>query len=136
MGSSDFELGLGGVFCSSEMTHLLRVGQGLKGYEQLEFASFNGQRAGRVQRVGAPKAFFGIGGASGSGKAQAPTAKGCGKCKGKGGVECQGCKGTGRNKKNGNMFERWKCYDCQGFGLVKCPSCGSRGLTPEQRGER
>eukprot|EP00850_Spirogloea_muscicola_P017743 SM000155S01672 [mRNA] locus=s155:310698:311333:- [translate_table: standard] len=44
--------------------------------------------------------------------------------------------GSGRNKKNGNMFERWKCYDCQGFGLVKCPGCGTSGLTPEQRGER
>ncbi|KAG5544751.1 hypothetical protein RHGRI_017256 [Rhododendron griersonianum] len=45
--------------------------------------------------------------------------------------------GTGKNKKNGNIFERWKCYDCQGFGLKSCPSCGQgRGLTPEQRGER
>ncbi|KAG0601628.1 hypothetical protein M758_11G127200 [Ceratodon purpureus] len=124
------------------MTQLLRVGQGLKGCEQVEIGGFSRERAvergsGRV-RVGgvvAPKAFFGIGGAGG-GKAQAPAGKGCGKCKGKGGVECQGCKGTGKNKKNGNMFERWKCYDCQGFGLVKCPSCGARGLTPEQRGER
>lgn len=113
---------------------MLRVGQGLKGFEQLDS---NPQRAllHRAGRQGVTvKAFFGIGGA-GSGKAQA-TGKGCSKCKGKGGVECQGCKGTGKNKKNGNMFERWKCYDCQGFGLVKCPSCGSRGLTPEQRGER
>ncbi|XP_029127075.1 uncharacterized protein LOC114915900 isoform X2 [Cajanus cajan] len=44
--------------------------------------------------------------------------------------------GTGKNKKNGNMFERWKCFDCQGFGLKSCPSCGKGGLTPEQRGER
>lgn len=44
--------------------------------------------------------------------------------------------GTGKNKKNGNIFERWKCFDCQGFGLKSCPSCGKGGLTPEQRGER
>ncbi len=92
---------------SDEMTHLLRVGQGLKGYEQLDFAGFNRLRAvhtgrRRVQQVLTPNAFFGIGGA----KAQAPSGKGCGKCKGKGGVECQGCKGTGKNKKNGNIFER------------------------------
>ncbi|XP_038684932.1 protein SPA, chloroplastic [Tripterygium wilfordii] len=62
--------------------------------------------------------------------------KRCEACGGKGAVECRGCKGTGRNKKNGNIFERWKCYDCQGFGLVSCPSCGKGGLTPEQRGER
>ncbi|KAK1371765.1 protein PHOTOSYSTEM I ASSEMBLY 2, chloroplastic [Heracleum sosnowskyi] len=62
--------------------------------------------------------------------------KGCSTCKGKGGIECPGCKGTGRNKKNGNIFERWKCYDCQGFGMKGCPSCGKGGLTPEQRGER
>ncbi|KAL0048058.1 hypothetical protein WJX82_006731 [Trebouxia sp. C0006] len=30
-----------------------------------------------------------------------------------------------------------KCYDCQGFGQVTCPSCGGgEGLTPEQRRER
>ncbi|CAA6662112.1 unnamed protein product [Spirodela intermedia] len=64
-------------------------------------------------------------------------AKGCRTCTGKGSVECPGCKGTGRNKKNGNIFERWKCFDCQGFGLISCPTCGKgKGLTPEQRGER
>eukprot|EP01018_Ginkgo_biloba_P023769 Gb_34301 [translate_table: standard] len=63
-------------------------------------------------------------------------ARGCGKCRGKGHIECPGCKGTGKNKKNGNVFERWKCYDCQGFGLLSCPTCGKGGLTPEQRGER
>lgn len=63
-------------------------------------------------------------------------ARGCGKCSGKGAIECPGCKGTGKNKKNGNMFERWKCYECQGFGLLSCPNCGKGGLTPEQRGER
>eukprot|EP00271_Cylindrocystis_brebissonii_P018562 TRINITY_DN5334_c0_g2_i1.p1 TRINITY_DN5334_c0_g2~~TRINITY_DN5334_c0_g2_i1.p1 ORF type:complete len:162 (-),score=6.06 TRINITY_DN5334_c0_g2_i1:861-1346(-) len=60
----------------------------------------------------------------------------CETCKGKGAITCPGCKGIGRNKKNGNMFERWKCYDCQGFGLVGCPVCKTGGLTPEQRGER
>lgn len=116
------------------MTHVLRVGQGLTG---LDCGRKKVEQQGRVvSRQGNPvRAFFGIGG--GSGKEKAPAAgKSCNKCKGKGGVECQGCKGTGKNKKNGNMFERWKCYDCQGFGLVKCPTCGSRGLTPEQRGER
>ncbi|XP_074573841.1 uncharacterized protein LOC141830286 [Curcuma longa] len=62
--------------------------------------------------------------------------KNCRTCSGKGAIECPGCKGTGKNKKNGNIFERWKCYDCQGFGLTSCPSCGKGGLTPEQRGER
>ncbi|KAL1533832.1 protein PHOTOSYSTEM I ASSEMBLY 2, chloroplastic-like [Salvia divinorum] len=60
----------------------------------------------------------------------------CQTCKGQGAVECEGCKGTGKNKKNGNIFERWKCFDCQGFGLKSCPACGKGGLTPEQRGER
>ncbi|XP_006350324.1 protein EMBRYO SAC DEVELOPMENT ARREST 3, chloroplastic [Solanum tuberosum] len=60
----------------------------------------------------------------------------CEGCEGKGAIECPGCKGTGKNKKNGNIFERWKCFDCQGFGLKSCPVCGKGGLTPEQRGER
>ncbi|XP_047323991.1 uncharacterized protein LOC124927592 [Impatiens glandulifera] len=62
--------------------------------------------------------------------------KKCQTCKGQSAVECPGCKGTGRNKKNGNIFERWKCFECQGFGLKSCPTCGKGGLTPEQRGER
>ncbi|KAJ6797400.1 protein EMBRYO SAC DEVELOPMENT ARREST 3, chloroplastic isoform X1 [Iris pallida] len=62
--------------------------------------------------------------------------KGCKTCSGKGAIECPGCKGSGRNKKNGNIFERWKCFDCQGFGMKSCPNCGKGGLTPEQRGER
>ncbi|TYH73105.1 hypothetical protein ES332_D05G304800v1 [Gossypium tomentosum] len=62
--------------------------------------------------------------------------KRCQKCGCKGAIECPGCKGTGKNKKNGNIFERWKCFDCQGFGLKSCPNCGQGGLTPEQRGER
>lgn len=80
--------------------------------------------------VVAVRALFGVGS-----KPKA-AGKGCAKCKNKGAVECEGCKGTGKNKKNGNMFERWKCYDCQGFGLVGCKNCGTGGLTPEQRGER
>ncbi|XP_051139725.1 protein PHOTOSYSTEM I ASSEMBLY 2, chloroplastic [Andrographis paniculata] len=63
-------------------------------------------------------------------------AKRCGTCKGQGAIECPGCKGTGKNKKNGNIFERWKCFECQGFGFKSCPVCGKGGLTPEQRGER
>ncbi|GMH17343.1 hypothetical protein Nepgr_019184 [Nepenthes gracilis] len=62
--------------------------------------------------------------------------KRCQTCGGQGAIECPGCKGTGKNKKNGNIFERWKCFDCQGFGLKSCPKCGKGGLTPEQRGER
>ncbi|XP_057533726.1 uncharacterized protein LOC130811423 [Amaranthus tricolor] len=62
--------------------------------------------------------------------------KKCEKCRGQGAIECPGCKGTGKNKKNGNIFERWKCFECQGFGLKSCPQCGKGGLTPEQRGER
>eukprot|EP00884_Botryococcus_braunii_P010921 jgi/Botrbrau1/19830/Bobra.0124s0070.1 len=48
--------------------------------------------------------------------------KTCSRCKGAGAIQCPGCKGSGRNRANGNMFERWKCYDCQGFGLVTLPS--------------
>ncbi|XP_004516044.1 uncharacterized protein [Cicer arietinum] len=62
--------------------------------------------------------------------------KGCKNCEGRGAIQCPGCKGTGKNKKDGNIFERWKCFGCQGFGLVSCPNCGKGGLTPEQRGER
>ncbi|XP_062026883.1 uncharacterized protein LOC133743111 [Rosa rugosa] len=62
--------------------------------------------------------------------------KRCETCEGKGAIDCQGCKGTGRNKKHGNIFERWKCFDCQGFGMKGCPSCGKGGLTPEQRSRR
>ncbi|KAK4792585.1 hypothetical protein SAY86_023020 [Trapa natans] len=34
--------------------------------------------------------------------------KKCETCNGKRAIECPGCKGTGKNKKNGNIFERWK----------------------------
>ncbi|XP_073007301.1 uncharacterized protein [Typha latifolia] len=71
-----------------------------------------------------------------AGVAPTQVSKSCQKCRGKGAIECPGCKGTGKNKKNGNIFERWKCFDCQGFGLKGCPNCGKGGLTPEQRGER
>eukprot|EP00270_Netrium_digitus_P020803 TRINITY_DN8655_c0_g1_i1.p1 TRINITY_DN8655_c0_g1~~TRINITY_DN8655_c0_g1_i1.p1 ORF type:complete len:149 (-),score=16.79 TRINITY_DN8655_c0_g1_i1:231-647(-) len=63
-------------------------------------------------------------------------AKGCARCSGTGAIDCPGCKGSGKNRKNGNVLERWKCFNCQGFGLVKCPKCGKQGLTPEQRGDR
>ena len=64
--------------------------------------------------------------------------KGCKVCKGGGGVDCSVCKGTGKDKVNGNVLERWTCKKCKGFGYVPCPSCSksSKGLTPEQRGER
>ncbi|ESQ34532.1 hypothetical protein EUTSA_v10009125mg [Eutrema salsugineum] len=62
--------------------------------------------------------------------------KSCETCGAKGAIDCPGCKGTGKNKKNGNIFERWKCFECQGFGMKSCPKCGKGGLTPEQRGER
>ena len=118
-GFEQFEDGIAGrrhKFRPGEMTHLLRVGQGLKGYQQLDLAGINWQTTLHTGRghVVTPKAFFGTGGA-GSGKSQAQSGKGCGKCKGKGGVECQGCKGTGRNKKNGNMFER-----CETFLVLDC----------------
>ncbi|KAI5668022.1 hypothetical protein M9H77_17875 [Catharanthus roseus] len=34
--------------------------------------------------------------------------KKCERCGGQGAIECPECKGTGKNKKNGNIFERWK----------------------------
>ncbi|CAN6896587.1 unnamed protein product [Brassica oleracea var. botrytis] len=55
--------------------------------------------------------------------------KSCDTCGAKGAIECPGCKGTGRNKKNGNIFERWKCFDCQGFGMKSCPKCGKGDRT-------
>lgn len=112
----------------------LSSGYGLKGWEKLISFGTRGQAIKDKPSRGpvSVRGFFGGGGAP---KANAK-GKGCRKCQGKGAVECQGCKGSGKNKKNGNMFERWKCYDCQGFGMVGCPNCGSGGLTPEQRGER
>eukprot|EP00741_Cyanophora_paradoxa_P016258 tig00000197_g15697.t1 len=72
----------------------------------------------------------GAGGAAAGPRADCPTCKGSGVC------ACDVCKGTGRDKKGGNIFERWKCMKCQGFGSVGCPECKQGGLTPEQRGER
>ncbi|KAF9670610.1 hypothetical protein SADUNF_Sadunf13G0086800 [Salix dunnii] len=79
--------------------------------------------------------------------------KGCKTCGGKGAMECEGCKVLSLQRVFTNDFflsrERVKikrteisssvgskCFDCQGFGLKSCPSCGKGGLTPEQRGER
>jgi hypothetical protein len=42
-----------------------------------------------------------------------PISGSCKTCQNKGGVTCAGCKGSGKNKSNGNPFERYKCYDCQ-----------------------
>jgi hypothetical protein len=42
-----------------------------------------------------------------------PISGSCSTCKNTGGFACKGCKGTGKNKANGNPFERFKCYDCQ-----------------------
>lgn len=39
----------------------------------------------------------------------------------------------GIDKVNGNMFERWTCNKCKGFGQRSCPCTGEKGLTPEQR---
>jgi hypothetical protein len=52
-----------------------------------------------------------------------PVAGNCSKCSNKGGVTCAGCKGSGRNKANGNPFERFKCYECQ----VRVASALARG---------
>ncbi|KAK3140987.1 hypothetical protein QOZ80_5AG0408600 [Eleusine coracana subsp. coracana] len=93
--------------------------------------AFSGAAADRSWRTTKTPAM-----ASKRGASRVMASAGCKTCKGKGAVECPGCKGTGKNKKNGNIFERWKCFDCQGFGLKSCPSCGKGGLTPEQRGER
>lgn len=64
--------------------------------------------------------------------------KPCAVCGGKGGVNCGPCKGTGIDKVNGNVFERWTCNKCKGFGFIPCKACNGKsiGLTPEQRGER
>ncbi|KAJ8759542.1 hypothetical protein K2173_007164 [Erythroxylum novogranatense] len=63
--------------------------------------------------------------------------KGCQKCGGKGAIECPGCKGKIRRMGISlSVGMCCRCFDCQGFGLKSCPSCGKAGLTPEQRGER
>lgn len=64
--------------------------------------------------------------------------KACATCKGTGGVNCVPCGGKGIDKVNGSVLERWTCKRCKGFGYVPCANCNakSRGLTPEQTGER
>ena len=44
--------------------------------------------------------------------------KDCKVCGNRGGVTCAGCSGSGRDKKNGNPFERYKCYACQGLWMI------------------
>ena len=39
----------------------------------------------------------------------------------------------GIDRVNGNIFERWTCNKCKGFGQVSCTCTGEKGLTPEQR---
>ena len=65
--------------------------------------------------------------------------KGCKICKGKGTVVCTGVRGNcvnGIDKKDGSILERYTCTVCKGFGFVPCSCSGSKGLTPEQSGER
>jgi hypothetical protein len=68
-------------------------------------------------RAGIFDGLFGKKPADGGGKPAKPGMKpisgNCSKCANKGAVTCAGCKGGGRNKANGNPFERFKCYDCQ-----------------------
>jgi hypothetical protein len=53
-------------------------------------------------------------------------------------MNCKPCGGKGIDKINGSVLERWTCKKCKGFGFVPCTACNanSRGLTPEQTGER
>lgn len=60
----------------------------------------------------------------------------CRVCNKKGAIDCPTCAGTGIDKKNGAVFERYKCLRCQGFGYVSCDACNPGGLTPEQQGLR
>lgn len=60
----------------------------------------------------------------------------CKVCNKKGAIDCPTCAGTGIDKKNGAVFERYKCLRCQGFGYVSCDACNPGGLTPEQQGLR
>jgi hypothetical protein len=63
----------------------------------------------------------------------------CKICNGKGTVVCKGLKGNcvnGIDKKQGSILERFTCTVCKGFGFVPCSCTGSKGLTPEQSGER
>lgn len=60
----------------------------------------------------------------------------CKVCNKEGAIDCPTCAGTGIDKKNGAVFERYKCLRCQGFGYVSCDACNPGGLTPEQQGLR
>jgi hypothetical protein len=64
-------------------------------------------------------------------------AGGCSVCGGATVMNCGACKGTGKDKVNGNPMERWTCKKCKGFSMIPCSKCStSKGLTPEQTGER
>lgn len=58
-----------------------------------------------------------------------PISGSCSNCKNTGGVACKGCKGTGKNKQNGNPFERFKCYDCQARAQLRAET-RSRSCAP------
>ncbi|KAL6176600.1 hypothetical protein ACLB2K_053233 [Fragaria x ananassa] len=66
----------------------------------------------RIRRAGAAFAEK-----SGGGFSLNSILKRCETCQGKGAIDCKGCKGTGRNKKNGNIFERWK--KTRGMGAAR-----------------
>uniref|UniRef100_A0A452XJR9 Uncharacterized protein n=1 Tax=Aegilops tauschii subsp. strangulata TaxID=200361 RepID=A0A452XJR9_AEGTS len=58
-------------------------------------------------------------------------------------MQGEGCSGMRRlqgdrqeQEERQHLREMERCFDCQGFGMRKCPTCGKGGLTPEQRGER
>jgi hypothetical protein len=55
-----------------------------------------------------------------------PISGSCSTCKNTGGIACKGCKGTGKNKANGNPFERFKCYDCQARCALRAARCAER----------
>ncbi|KZV40884.1 hypothetical protein F511_05129 [Dorcoceras hygrometricum] len=105
-------------------------------FPQPHIITINTEKKGTPQSRERTMMIFTIHAAKSAGFSKNSISRKCQKCEGQGAIECPGCKGTGKNKKNGNIFERWKCFDCQGFGLKSCPVCGKGGLTPEQRGER
>lgn len=74
----------------------------------------------------------------GIGKSSTSTTSKCKGCGGKGAMNCKPCNGQGIDKVHGSVLERWTCKGCKGFGFVPCSSCNSvsKGLTPEQTGER
>lgn len=84
----------------------------------------------QVALVGSSTRLCAVAPKQGKGKA------GCKLCAGQGGIACAPCKGTGVDRKGGDIFQRYMCKSCKGFGLVGCSCTGGRGLTPEQTGER